>query len=174
LQDGLTGIANRRYFDDYLGREWQRAKREQQPLALLMVDVDFFKHYNDTYGHVAGDQCLQQVAGVLQGVSKRATDLAARYGGEEFALILPNTGQEGAVEIGKQILVGVRNLGIRNATSVSSQIITVSLGIATYIPSEFDLPDKFIIAADQALYQAKKAGRNQLAVTRPGMVTTAS
>lgn len=164
MQDGLTGIANRRYFDEFLEREWQRSRREQVPLALILLDVDYFKHYNDTYGHVAGDQCLRQIAGVLRGVTKRATDLAARYGGEEFALILPNTDQAGAAILGKQILVGVRELGIRNATAVSNQIVTVSLGIAACIPQDMAPPDNLVIAADQALYQAKNAGRNQLQV----------
>ena len=164
MQDGLTGIANRRCFDECLEREWQRASREQLPLALIMLDVDLFKHYNDTYGHVVGDQCLKRIAGVLQGLSKQATDLAARYGGEEFAIILPNTDQQDAAKLGKQILVRVRELGIRNVTSVSSQIVTVSLGIAVCIPSDIFTHDKLIIAADQALYQAKKAGRNQLRV----------
>ena len=164
IQDGLTGIANRRYFDEFLEREWQRASRERIPLSLILLDVDLFKHYNDTYGHVAGDQCLKRVARVLQGVTKRATDLAARYGGEEFALILPNTNQEGAIGLGEKILDGVRELGIRNASSVSGQIVTVSLGIATCIPSDSTTPDSLIMAADQALYQAKNAGRNQLQV----------
>ncbi len=172
LQDGLTGIANRRYFDEVLEREWQQAKRQKQPLALVMIDVDWFKHYNDTYGHVAGDQCLRQIAEVLEGVAKRATDLAARYGGEEFALILPNTDQQGAVELGKQVLLGVRNLRIRNATAVSNQLVTVSLGIAACIPPDHGMPDKLIVAADQALYQAKKAGRNQLALSHLGMDDT--
>ena len=164
LEDGLTGIANRRCFDEFLQREWQRARREQLPLALIMLDVDLFKHYNDTYGHVSGDECLKRVAGVIKEVAKRATDLAARYGGEEFAIVLPNTDQANAVKLGNEILVGVRELGIRNATAVSSQIVTISLGIAVIIPSDITTPESLIIAADQALYQAKKAGRNQLQV----------
>jgi diguanylate cyclase (GGDEF)-like protein len=160
----LTGIANRRCFDEFLQREWQRARREQLPLALIMLDVDLFKHYNDTYGHVSGDECLKRVAGVIKEVAKRATDLAARYGGEEFAIVLPNTDQANAVKLGNEILVGVRELGIRNATAVSSQIVTISLGIAVIIPSDITTPDRLIIAADQALYQAKNAGRNQLQV----------
>ena len=164
LEDGLTGIANRRCFDEFLQREWQRARREQLPLALIMIDVDLFKHYNDTYGHVSGDECLKRVAGVIKEVTKRATDLAARYGGEEFAIVLPNTDQANAVKLGNEILVGVRELGIRNATAVSSQIVTISLGIAVIIPSDITTPDSLIIAADQALYQAKNAGRNQLQV----------
>lgn len=164
LEDGLTGIANRRCFDEFLQREWQRARREQLPLALIMIDVDLFKHYNDTYGHVSGDECLKRVARVIKEVAKRATDLAARYGGEEFAIVLPNTDQANAVKLGNEILVGVRELGIRNATAVSSQIVTISLGIAVIIPSDSTTPDSLIIAADQALYQAKNAGRNQLQV----------
>jgi len=164
LEDGLTGIANRRCFDEFLQREWQRARREQLPLALIMLDVDLFKHYNDTYGHVSGDECLKRVAGVIKEVAKRATDLAARYGGEEFAIVLPNTDQANAVKLGNEILVGVRELGIRNATAVSSQIVTISLGIAVIIPSDITTPESLIIAADQALYQAKNAGRNQLQV----------
>ena len=169
VQDGLTGIANRRYFDEFLGREWLRAKREQQPLALIMLDVDWFKHYNDTYGHVDGDQCLQKVAEVLQSMAKRPADLAARYGGEEFALILPNTDAAGAKELGNQILEAVRRLDIVNETSETSKVITVSLGVAAWIPSEHEGPHKLIRSADQALYQAKKTGRNQLVLAERGM-----
>ncbi|MBP2637129.1 MAG: diguanylate cyclase with and Cache sensor [Firmicutes bacterium] len=169
VQDGLTEIANRRYFDEFLGREWQRAKREQQPVALIMLDVDWFKRYNDTYGHVAGDQCLQKIAEVLQSMAKRPADLAARYGGEEFALILPNTNAAGAEELGNQILEAVRKLGIINETSAAGAVVTVSLGIATCIPSENEGPHKLIRTADQALYHAKEAGRNQLAIADSGM-----
>jgi diguanylate cyclase (GGDEF)-like protein/PAS domain S-box-containing protein len=161
-QDGLTGIANRRCFDEFLEREWQRAKRQQTSIAFIMLDVDFFKLYNDTYGHVAGDECLRRIAGTLQGIVKRATDLVARYGGEEFAVILPDTDQAGAVKVGERILMQVKALAIRHERSSASEFVTVSLGIAAAIPTVDLTPDKMVIAADQALYQVKQSGRNQL------------
>lgn len=162
LQDGLTRIANRRYFDETLEREIQRAKREQTSIALILLDVDFFKLYNDTYGHVAGDECLRRIASVLRGITKRGTDLTARYGGEEFAIILPNTDQTGAVKVGKRILTQVRELAISHEVPSFEKIVTVSIGIAVLIPGADVTPERLIIAADQALYQAKHSGRNQL------------
>ncbi len=161
-QDGLTGIANRRCFDGFLEREWQRAKREQTSIAFIMLDVDFFKLYNDTYGHVAGDECLRRIAGTLGGIVKRATDLVARYGGEEFAIILPDTDQAGAVRVGERILMQVRALAIRHEMSLINEFVTVSLGIAAVIPTVDLTSDRLVIAADQALYQVKQSGRNQL------------
>ena len=162
LQDGLTRMANRRYFDESLEREIQRAKREQTSIALIILDVDFFKLYNDTYGHVAGDECLRRIASALRGITKRGTDLAARYGGEEFAIILPNTDQTGAVKVGERILTQVRELAISHEVSSFEKIVTVSIGIAVLIPGADVTPERLIIAADQALYQAKHSGRNQL------------
>ena len=162
LQDSLTSIANRRYFDEILERECQRAKRGQTSIALILLDVDFFKLYNDTYGHVAGDECLRKIANTLWGIVKRATDLVARYGGEEFAIILPDTDQAGAVRVGERILMQVRELGIRHEMSPVAEIVTVSLGIAAVIPPPDLTPQMLIVAADQALYQVKNSGRNQL------------
>lgn len=162
MQDSLTCIANRRNFDEVLGREWQRAKREQTSIALILLDVDFFKLYNDTYGHVAGDECLRQIGNTLKKIAKRATDLVARYGGEEFAVILPDTDQAGAVKVGERILASVRELGIRHDMSLANEVVTVSLGIAVAEPAADVMPDRIIVAADRALYQAKQSGRNQL------------
>jgi len=162
LQDGLTRIANRRYFDEFLERECRRAKRGQTSIALILLDVDFFKLYNDTYGHVAGDECLRRIASTLRGIVKRATDLVARYGGEEFAIILPETDQAGAVKVGERILMQVRELAMRHEMSPVNEFVTVSIGITAVIPAADLMPDMMIIAADQALYQVKQSGRNQL------------
>jgi len=162
LQDSLTSIANRRHFDEFLMRECQRAKREQTFIALILLDVDFFKLYNDTYGHVAGDECLRQIGSTLRGIVKRATDLVARYGGEEFALILPQTDKTGAVKVGERILVEVKKLAIRHEMSSVDEFVTVSIGITATIPGTDFTPEMMVMAADQALYQAKQSGRNQL------------
>jgi len=161
--DGLTGIANRRYFDDYLAAEWRRAQREQVPLSLLLMDVDHFKRYNDKYGHVAGDDVLQEVAAALDSVSRRPADLAARYGGEEFALILPNTTVEGALILGEKMLQVVLNLHIPHAASTTHQWVTISIGAVSLIPSATDTPIDLIERADACLYRAKENGRNQVA-----------
>lgn len=167
LLDGLTGIANRRYFEDYLRKEWQRAKREQEPISLIMLDVDYFKDYNDTYGHIAGDECLREIASALQAAGKRAIDLAARYGGEEFALVLPNTDQNGAGKVAEYLLMKVRELGIVHEKSAVSNIVSVSLGVASVVPSEQKQPSELVAAADRALYQAKAAGRNRWQLGNP-------
>lgn len=161
--DGLTGIANRRYFDDYLATEWRRAQRDQNPLSLLLMDVDHFKRYNDKYGHVAGDSVLQEVAAALNSVSRRPADLAARYGGEEFALILPNTTVEGALILGEKMLQVVLNLHIPHAASTTHQWITISIGAVSLIPAAADTPIDLIERADACLYRAKENGRNQVA-----------
>lgn len=162
LHDGLTCVANRRYFDEFLERECQGAKREKTSIALILLDVDFFKLYNDTYGHVAGDDCLRQIATALGEGAKRGTDLVARYGGEEFAVILPDTDQAGAIKVGERILIKVRELAIRHEMSPVAEIVTVSLGIAVAIPKADLTPEKMILAVDHALYRAKNSGRNQL------------
>jgi diguanylate cyclase (GGDEF)-like protein/PAS domain S-box-containing protein len=167
LSDGLTGIANRRYFDEFLEREWLRTKRKQVPIALILLDVDFFKLYNDAYGHIAGDQCLKQIGATLKAAAERPTDLAARYGGEEFALVLPDTDLEGAKKVGERILTRVRELAISHNPSPVSEVVTVTLGAAAFVPVENLMPNDLISAADQALYQAKQAGRNQMK-TAPG------
>ena len=159
--DGLTQLANRRCFDEYLNSEWQRLAREQAPLSLILGDIDFFKPYNDTYGHQAGDECLRAVASAIQRTVKRSADLVARYGGEEFAIILPNTMAEGAIQVAEKIRAEVKALAIAHVNSPTSQQITVSLGIASVIPTPESSPATLIAAADTALYQAKAAGRDR-------------
>jgi diguanylate cyclase (GGDEF)-like protein len=159
--DGLTHLANRRRFDEYLYQEWQRMLREHLPLSLLMADIDCFKVFNDTYGHQAGDDALQQVAKVIQNAAKRSVDLSARYGGEEFAVILPNTKQDGAVQVAQAIQSGVKDLAIVHAKSKAAAVVTVSLGVATIIPTTATSPEELIAVADKALYRAKNQGRDR-------------
>ncbi|MBD0267863.1 MAG: diguanylate cyclase [Cyanobacteria bacterium Co-bin8] len=160
-QDGLTGLANRTRFDEHLRQEWQRLKRIQAPLSLILCDVDCFKLFNDTYGHPRGDQCLQQVSGILKDSACRAADLAARYGGEEFALVLPETDLEGALQVAEKIRQRLQDLSIPHHSSVHQQV-TLSLGVATLVPTEQGNPQALIRVADEHLYQAKHAGRNQV------------
>ena len=167
--DGLTGIANRRYFDEFLEREWQRSKRENTPLALIMLDVDFFKNYNDTYGHIVGDECLKRIADVLKTTTQRSTNLVARYGGEEFVIILPDTNVEGAKTVGEIIRSGVEKLGIRHKNSLSSGVVTVSIGISVSALDKENLPIAILADADEALYQAKQSGRNRIKVAENSM-----
>lgn len=159
--DGLTELANRRRFDEYLEVEWRRLARDQKPLSLILVDVDYFKLYNDTYGHQAGDRCLQSIAKILQRVVKRPADLVARYGGEEFALILPNTEMKGAIHLVQCIREELKRAAIPHPSSPVNSCITLSLGSATLIPVHKALPTLIIAAADSALYQAKSQGRNR-------------
>jgi len=165
--DGLTGLANRRCFDQRLEQEWRRLMREQQPLSLILGDIDFFKNYNDTYGHQAGDDCLRQVAQALQGMTKRPGDLVARYGGEEFAIILPNTPIAGAVQLAEAICDLIRQLQLVHAGSSICPFVTLSLGVSTVIPTHGLLEDDLIAAADRALYQAKLEGRDRIAQELP-------
>ena len=158
--DGLTQVSNRRHFDEYFHHEWQHMLREQLPLSLILCDIDFFKAFNDTYGHPMGDECLRQVAHTLQSAVKRSTDLAARYGGEEFAIVLPNTGLDGAEQVAQAIQAAVRRLELPHKSSKVSEIVTVSMGVTTAVPVQFIKPDMMVTAADRALYQAKADGRN--------------
>lgn len=160
--DSLTQIANRRRFDEYLDQEWRRMAREAAPLSLIMCDVDFFKRYNDTYGHQAGDACLQQVARAISCAVNRPADLAARYGGEEFAVILPNTEAEGAAQIAEAIRAEVKALEIAHTNSQVSNHLTLSLGVASTVPSPESSPAALIAAADWALYQSKAEGRDRV------------
>ena len=160
--DGLTQVANRRRFDEYLGAEWRRMGREYRPLSLILCDIDYFKLYNDSYGHLAGDFCLQQVAGVLHQSMRRPTDLVARYGGEEFALILPNTDITGAAFIAEVVRNRVRGLEIPHVKSPVSDYVTLSLGVASIIPTGDTSAQQLIATADQALYQAKAEGRDRV------------
>ena len=159
--DGLTQLANRRCFDEYLEQEWQRLGREQLPLSLIMCDIDFFKNYNDTYGHVAGDECLRKVSGVIKQSVRRPADLAARYGGEEFVLVLPNTDIEGAVSIAESIRHQLSDLAIPHEDSPVSQFVTLSLGVTCLTPKVDSNPSVLLTAADYALYRAKELGRDQ-------------
>lgn len=138
--------------------------REQQPLSLILCDIDYFKLYNDTYGHQAGDSCLKQVAGAISRALKRPADLVARYGGEEFAVIMPNTNDAGAIQIAQKLRFEVHQLMIPHAASAVSEYITLSLGVASTIPNQELSAENLIAAADDALYEAKKQGRNQVSV----------
>lgn len=160
--DGLTGVANRRRFDEALGLEWRRMTRVAKPLSLIICDIDFFKEYNDTYGHQGGDESLRLVANTIDSVSGRPGDLVARYGGEEFAVILPETDSQDAQFIAEKMRSRVESLGVRNVSSQVCEVLTISLGVATTIPTSGSLPDELISAADQALYEAKKGGRNRV------------
>lgn len=159
--DGLTGIANRRMFDEQIAIEWRRARRQTSSLALLMCDVDFFKLFNDTYGHQAGDDCLRQVAGTIQNHLERPSDIAARYGGEEFGVILPETEIAGAFYVAEKIRHAIHELKLPHAGSAYGQV-TVSVGIAALIPDKENSFNDLIQAADRALYRAKDAGRNRV------------
>lgn len=159
--DDLTGIANRRYFNRYLSQEWRRSSRETSPLSLLICDLDFFKAYNDYYGHQAGDDCLRQVAGVISQTLKRPADLVARYGGEELAVILPNTDSQGAETVAEELCLAVRGLQIPHHLSEASSHVTISIGISTLVPTQETVLENLIMAADMALYRAKATGRNR-------------
>lgn len=160
--DSLTQVYNRRMFDLALKQEWQRLKREQLPLSLILVDIDYFKRYNDRYGHQAGDRCIYQVAQALKQVVKRPADLAARYGGEEFAVILPNTDLTGAHAVAQLIQQAIKSLKISHAASEASEWVSISIGVSSQVPHPLDSAEMLILAADQALYQAKEQGRNQI------------
>ncbi|PQJ95179.1 diguanylate cyclase domain-containing protein [Chromatium okenii] len=160
--DGLTGIPNRRRFDETLCIEWRRAIREQVPLALIMADVDQFKNYNDFYGHGAGDDCLRDVATCLVEAVRRPGDLAARYGGEEFAVILPDCDSTGAQYVAEQFRALVINRGIPHLRSSVANHVTISAGVAACIPAVADAPEELLKTADLALYQAKWNGRNRV------------
>ncbi len=160
--DGLTQIPNRRRFDEYLDEQWRQGKRERGELSLILCDLDAFKRYNDKFGHQQGDQCLQQVATVLQTVVKRPMDLVARYGGEELAVLLPYTAQIGAFHLAEQICHQVRALQIPHPDSPVSNYVTVSVGVSSLIPRDDCSPRILVRMADQALYQAKEMGRDRV------------
>ncbi len=164
--DGLTGLANRRFFDDILRREFLRGAREQSTLALIIGDTDCFKNYNDRHGHVQGDECLRQIAARFGAVCRRPADLAARYGGEEFALILPDTSLEAAASMAESLRRSVEALAIPHAASTVGSHVTVSLGIATIVPRPGDAPGRLVENADRALYDAKQQGRNRCVASR--------
>jgi two-component system chemotaxis family response regulator WspR len=160
-QDGLTGIYNRRHFDTYLEHEWSRALRENAEISLILCDIDYFKPYNDHYGHQAGDECLRRVAQVFHDVLQRPGDLAARYGGEEFVVVLPKTDGEGAAVIADALRSRVDRLMLRHEHSKTTDHVTISLGLATVRPNPRIHLTDLIELADKALYQAKQSGRNR-------------
>jgi diguanylate cyclase (GGDEF)-like protein len=161
-RDGLTGIANRRSFDDRLQLEWLRSQRENLPLSLILLDVDFFKRYNDNYGHQQGDECLRQIATTMASAIFRPADLAARYGGEEFAIIMPNTHEAGALAVAERVCERIRALAIPHGHSDVAGHVTVSIGAATVIPQSDHPASELVSAADAALYAAKHSGRNRV------------
>jgi diguanylate cyclase (GGDEF)-like protein len=160
--DGLTGVANRRWFDEQLEREWRRARREHSSLSLLLMDIDFFKAYNDHYGHLAGDDGLRQIAQRLSKCTRRPGDLVARYGGEEFVCLLPDTDAEGALRVANLLREEVEGLNIPHGYSPVADHVTLSIGVSTLVPVVGQPPLDLIRRADELLYAAKQNGRNQV------------
>ncbi len=164
--DGLTGVPNRRYFDEQVELEWRRAAREARPLALVMIDIDKFKAFNDNYGHQAGDECLRATAKALAGVLRRPGDFLARYGGEEFVAVLPGTDLTGAEAVSETMRAAVEDLGIIHREAPAGGVVTVSLGVTSLVPNADLALQRAVAAADAALYQAKQAGRNRVRLAR--------
>jgi two-component system chemotaxis family response regulator WspR len=158
--DGLTGIANRRSFDEFLGKECLRSARENTSLSLILIDIDYFKPFNDNYGHLAGDGCLRQVAAALDEVVHRPADLVARYGGEEFGVVLPNTDVAGAEQLAKKLSEKIHSLNIPHEYSEVADHITFSMGVTSWVACEGSSPSELILLADKALYLAKESGRD--------------
>jgi len=167
-QDGLTGVANRRHLDRVLEREWRRAQRHDRELAAIMVDIDHFKAYNDRLGHLAGDDCLRQVAQALAEGVKRGADLVARFGGEEFCILLPENNATAAMALAEHLRRRVEALGLPHPDSPTAPLVTVSLGVATAVPRAGSQPIGLLERADLALYQAKQRGRNQCRLHEAG------
>lgn len=163
--DGLTGVANRRMFDRTLVQEWLRSARSQQPVSLLMIDIDYFKRYNDHYGHLAGDACLRQVAGVLQACAQRSGELVARYGGEEFSLLLPGADEQAARVVAQRCMDQLRQAQIPHAASAVSSWLTLSIGMATLVALPDQPAEVLVKTADDALYRMKEAGRARFELT---------
>lgn len=162
--DGLTNIANRRYFAQRYQQLWQRCMREKQPLSVILCDVDFFKNYNDVYGHLAGDGCLVTIAQTINKQLKGSENFVARYGGEEFVVVLPKTSTEAAIEVAENIQAQVKDLKIAHRKSPINAYVTLSIGIATITPTSNSLSEKLMDAADQSLYKAKQQGRNRIVI----------
>ncbi|MBF0223874.1 MAG: diguanylate cyclase [Desulfobacterales bacterium] len=160
--DGLTGISNRRIFDERYKIEWKRAVRNGKELSLILLDIDYFKAFNDNYGHLLGDSCLKNVAQAIASVIRRPADLAARYGGEEFICLLPDTNLKGATIISQDIMKKIYTLGVPHAYSSTSTLVTVSIGTGTISNYNNQSPEKFLDYVDKLLYQAKKEGRNRI------------
>ena len=160
--DGLTGLANRRSFDQTLAMEWARAERTRKPLSLVLVDVDHFKLYNDLHGHQRGDECLRVVASIIGETALRPADLSARYGGEEFAIVMPETEQKAAVKVAERLRSTLAKLQLNHGAAGAGPFVTFSIGIATRVPDETAQADWLLTKADEALYAAKHAGRNRV------------
>lgn len=169
VTDGLTGLANRRHFNATLDREWRRAQRERHDISLLMIDIDWFKGYNDRLGHLAGDDCLRRVAGAIAASVRRPTDLAARYGGEEFTVVLPNTDADGALAVARRVLASVAALALPYPGE-ARRLVSVSIGAATLGPMAAGTEATLIAASDEALYRAKNEGRNRVVAQAPSAV----
>ncbi len=160
--DGLTGIANRRRFDECLDVEWRDGKRNVHPLALILIDIDHFKSYNDLYGHLQGDTCLRAVGAVISACMGRARDLTARFGGEEFVCVLPNCDLDGARHLAEKVRMAVQELAIVHAGSSTAAVVTISVGLSCVVPQDGLACDALVDAADQLLYSAKQSGRNRV------------
>ncbi len=169
--DELTQLANRRSFQEHLTEEWQRALRSRAPLSLIICDVDYFKFYNDTYGHPQGDECLRQVASAIGQAVRRPSDLAARYGGEEFVILLPNTSSDGAQQVAKDAAANVQSLQLEHKSSKVSPHVTISLGVTTVMPNQTLSVSTLVDTADLGLYEAKRRGRNQMVLRLPWAVS---
>ena len=165
--DGLTGLSNRRYLDQFLRMEISRSRRYQQPLAVILADVDYFKRFNDHYGHLHGDDCLKKIARAQTAVCQRSTDLVARYGGEEFAIILPDTDVHSAEIMAERLRSSVQALAIQHEYSDVAKVCTLSLGVASGIPGSDSQAENLLQQADAALYQAKQTGRNRFVLHKP-------
>ena len=166
IVDGLTQVANRRRFDESLNEEWKRMMRAEKPLALIMCDIDFFKLYNDTYGHPTGDECLRAVAKIISASARRIGDLVARYGGEEFAVILPHCDAQSAARIAESIRKRVEELKIAHVASKAHSFVTLSLGVSSVVPKSNFTPKILIEKSDSALYEAKINGRNRVVINK--------
>ncbi|MFW5451815.1 MAG: diguanylate cyclase [Methylophagaceae bacterium] len=168
IKDGLTGLANRRYFDEAMGKEFKRSMRTKTVLSLILCDIDYFKLYNDNYGHQGGDDCLKTLAKIMQSIIKRPGDVLARYGGEEFAVVLPETDLEGAKIVAESLRAKLESAAIPHAYSTVANVVTLSLGVSSIQPLPEHVPEEsirdLIESADKGLYQAKEQGRNQVIV----------
>jgi len=160
--DALTGISNRRHFDQYLEMSFKSNMRSGKSLSLIIADIDYFKRYNDNYGHIKGDECIIKVAKAMEASVKRPTDLVTRYGGEEFAIVLAETDMDGAIIVAEEIKKNINALALTNEYSSAAPYITVSLGVATILPSSNCSIEEFINRADKSLYKAKSSGRNTI------------
>lgn len=162
ILDELTGIANRRFFNILMTQEWGRATRGVLPLSLMLIDIDYFKNYNDYYGHPQGDRCLQQVAATLNALTRRPGDCVARYGGEEFVVLLAHTSLNGASVVGEMLRQNIENLQLEHARSPVHDCVTISVGVASTVPERGSSAEVLLSAADRAVYQAKHEGRNRV------------